>query len=100
MAGPKWLGPPTRNAGSDPRECRKLAAVDNSENCTSRLNLKELPSRAVDERSLQFDFFAELGEQLVVAGAPLTAAAAEPSLKTKQRVRSRAIACAKGRRHG
>ncbi|MGD9541205.1 hypothetical protein [Methylocystis sp.] len=46
MASSKWRGPPLRNAGSDPRECRKLAAVDNSENCTSGLNLKEIPSRA------------------------------------------------------
>jgi hypothetical protein len=46
MAALEWRGPPLRNAGSDPRECRKLAAVDNSENSTSRLILKELPSRA------------------------------------------------------
>lgn len=46
MATPKRRGPPLRNAGSDPRECRKLAGVDNSENSTSGLNLKELPSRA------------------------------------------------------
>jgi hypothetical protein len=46
MAASKWRGPPPRNAGSDPRECRKLAAVDNSKISTSRLNLKELPSRA------------------------------------------------------
>ncbi|WP_292530396.1 hypothetical protein [Methylocystis sp.] len=33
-------------SGAYTRECRKLAAVDNSENSTSRLTLKELPSRA------------------------------------------------------
>lgn len=47
MAAPKWRGPPLRNAGSDPRECRKLAAVDNPENITSGLNLKAIPSRAM-----------------------------------------------------
>jgi hypothetical protein len=47
MAAPKWRGTPPRDAGSDPRKCRKLAAVDNSEISPSGLNLKELPSRAV-----------------------------------------------------
>ncbi len=46
MGALKWRGPPPRDAGSDPRECRKLAAVDNCKNSTPRLNLKELPSRA------------------------------------------------------
>ncbi len=51
MTASKWRGPPPRNAGSDPRKCRKLAAVDNSEISTSRLNLKELPSRATLARN-------------------------------------------------
>lgn len=46
MADLKWRGPPPRYTGSDHRECRKLAGVDNSENSTSGLNLKELPIRA------------------------------------------------------
>ena len=46
MADLKWRGPPPAFAVGDPRKCRKLAAVDNSENSTSRHNLKELPSRA------------------------------------------------------
>jgi hypothetical protein len=46
MTALKWRGPPPRNAGSDPRKCRKLAAVDNPENSTFSPNLKELPSRA------------------------------------------------------
>lgn len=46
MAASKWRWPPPRYAGSGHRECRKLAGVDNSENSTSGLNLKELPSRA------------------------------------------------------
>ena len=46
MAALKWRGPPPRDAEADPLNCRKLAAVDNSQNSTSRSNLKELPSRA------------------------------------------------------
>ncbi len=46
MAVQKWRGPPPRDAGSDPRECRKLAGVDNSTNSTTRPNLKQIPSRA------------------------------------------------------
>lgn len=46
MAALKWRGPLPRNAGSDPQECRKLAAVDNLNHKPSAPNLKELPSRA------------------------------------------------------
>ena len=45
MRASKCGRPPPRDAGSGPRECRKLAGVDNSENSTSGHNLKELPSR-------------------------------------------------------
>lgn len=45
MAAQKWRGPPPRDAVGDPRECRKLAGVDNSENSTSRPDLKKIPSR-------------------------------------------------------
>lgn len=46
MAAAKWRGPPPRDAANGPLNCRKLAAVDNSQNNTSGHNLKELPSRA------------------------------------------------------
>ena len=47
MAASKWRGPPPRDAGGDPLNCRSLATVDGSEHSKSSSALQRLPSRAV-----------------------------------------------------
>jgi hypothetical protein len=46
MAAHNWRGPPPRDAGSDPQNCRSLATVDGSEIIKSSPDLQQLPSRA------------------------------------------------------
>ncbi|MGJ0454167.1 MAG: hypothetical protein ACR65T_13210 [Methylocystis sp.] len=51
MTTPKWRKPPPRYAGNGLPIRHSLAGVDSSENSTSGLNLKELPSRATLARN-------------------------------------------------